>query len=31
MADDGLDPQNSPQFHGGNVIGLNTLHLVWDA
>jgi len=25
-----LDPENPPQFHGGNVIGLNSLNLVWD-
>jgi cytochrome P450 len=25
-----LDPENPPKFHGGNVIGLDTLHLVWD-
>jgi cytochrome P450 len=25
-----LDPENPPKFHGGNVIGLDTLHIVWD-
>jgi len=25
-----LDPATPPKFHGGNVIGLDTLHLVWD-
>jgi cytochrome P450 len=25
-----LDPAAPPKFHGGNVIGLDTLHLVWD-
>jgi cytochrome P450 len=26
-----LDPQKPPRFHGGHVIGPETLHLVWDA
>jgi cytochrome P450 len=26
-----LDPEHPPQFHGGNVIGLNKLNIVWDA
>ncbi len=25
-----LDPQNPPQFHGGNVLGVDSLHLVWE-
>ena len=25
-----LDPEKPPKFHGGNVIGVNELHLVWD-
>jgi len=25
-----LDPTNKPVYHGGPVIGLDTLHLVWD-
>jgi cytochrome P450 len=24
-----LDPEHTPTFHGGNVIGVDTLHLVW--
>ncbi len=26
-----LDPANPPSFHGGNVIGVDKLHLLWDA
>lgn len=26
-----LDPEHQPSFHGGHVIGVNALHLVWDA
>jgi cytochrome P450 len=26
-----LDPEKPPRFHGGHVIGPETLHLVWDA
>jgi cytochrome P450 len=26
-----LDPNHPPKFHGGNVIGVDTLTLVWDA
>ena len=26
-----LDPQNPPKFHGGHVVGVDTLHLRWDA
>jgi cytochrome P450 len=26
-----IDPQNAPTFHGGRVIGPETLHLVWGA
>jgi cytochrome P450 len=26
-----LDPANPPTFHGGHVVGIDTLHLVWDA
>ena len=25
-----LDPEHPPEFHGGNVIGLNKLNIVWD-
>jgi len=25
-----LDPEHPPRFHGGNVIGPDTLHLIWD-
>lgn len=25
-----LDPEHPPTFHGGNVIGVETLHLVWE-
>jgi cytochrome P450 len=25
-----LDPNRKPTFHGGHVIGVDTLHLVWD-
>lgn len=25
-----LDPETPPKFHGGNVIGLDTLNIVWD-
>jgi cytochrome P450 len=25
-----LDPEHPPKFHGGNVIGLDTLNIVWD-
>lgn len=28
---DYLDPDHPPKFHGGNVIGIDTLTLVWDA
>lgn len=24
-----IDPAHKPAFHGGNVIGVDTLHLVW--
>jgi cytochrome P450 len=24
-----LDPNRPPKFHGGNVVGVDTLHLVW--
>lgn len=26
-----LDPENPPVMHGGHVIGVETMHLVWDA
>jgi cytochrome P450 len=26
----GLDPEKPPTFHGGHVLGLDSLHLVWD-
>ena len=26
-----LDPQHPPKFHGGHVIGVDSLALVWDA
>jgi cytochrome P450 len=26
-----LDPAHPPKFHGGHVIGVDTLHLLWDA
>ncbi len=26
-----LDPANPPSFHGGNVIGVDKLHLLWNA
>jgi cytochrome P450 len=26
-----LDPQHPPKFHGGNVIGVDSLTLMWDA
>ncbi len=26
-----LDPEHPPRFHGGHVVGVDTLHLVWDA
>jgi cytochrome P450 len=25
-----LDPDRSPTYHGGHIIGLHTLHLMWD-
>lgn len=26
-----LDPAHPPKFHGGHVVGVDTLHLLWDA